>query len=56
MTGRMLERIEQVCWPNYPTLRLLYSETNYTLAGALAAGKLHIPVAQVEAGAQHSIG
>jgi UDP-N-acetylglucosamine 2-epimerase len=50
MTGRMMEKIEELLLEDKPNWICVYGDTNSTLAGALVAAKLHIPLAHIEAG------
>ena len=50
MTGKMMESIEAILIKERPDVLLVYGDTNSTLAGALAAAKIHVPVCHMEAG------
>lgn len=50
MTGSMIAAVEKILMKETPDMLLVYGDTNSTLAGALAAVKLHIPVCHIEAG------
>ena len=49
-TGRIMERVENICLERKPPVMLVHGDTNTTLAGALTAKKIHIPVGHIEAG------
>jgi UDP-GlcNAc3NAcA epimerase len=49
-TARMIEGIEQILLDEKPDYLVLYGDTNSTLAGAVAASKIHVPIAHIEAG------
>jgi len=49
-TARMIEGIEKILLDEKPDYLMLYGDTNSTLAGAIAAAKIHVPIAHIEAG------
>ncbi len=52
MTAKMLVEIEKILLEEKPDILLVYGDTNSTLAAALAAAKIHVPICHVEAGAR----
>lgn len=49
-TARMIQGIEEILTRERPDILVLYGDTNSTLAGAVAASKMHVPIAHIEAG------